>query len=231
MGKRPSEKTPGTPSTPDDPQPSAAIARAEAGLTAVGNSENGNSATDPKSYLRLIESQVRDAHGRVWFSHTTWEEAADEQAARLKRRRSVRLAAALVTFLAALSMILAKAHLIAQAATALTAFLSFWASTLKEDTRKVARARKAAIKLWALREKYHSLVVDFDAGVLSPEEAKRRRDDLQKETEKIYGAYPQNDHVDAFKKAGERIKAGQTKFSKDELDTFVAPALRKGEDA
>ena len=81
-------------------------------------------------------------------------------------------------------------------------------------------------KLWAVREEYLSLLVDFE--VLSEEEIVSRRDSLARKTAEIYDKAPITDSK-SYAKAQEELKNNESQFfSREELDKMLPIRLRKG---
>lgn len=80
-------------------------------------------------------------------------------------------------------------------------------------------------ELWILREKYISLLVDFDT--LSDNEIKQQRDILMDKTVKIYDSQLQTSAC-AYKKTQRALKKDEEQFfTQDELNKMLPDTLRK----
>ena len=80
-------------------------------------------------------------------------------------------------------------------------------------------------KLWLIREKYISLLTDFD--VLSDEEIQLKRDGLQQETSAVYDEAPITTEK-SYSIAQDLLKNKEAQyFSRDELNKMLPQHLRK----
>lgn len=88
--------------------------------------------------------------------------------------------------------------------------------------------RKASDELWILREKYISLMTDFN--VLDTEEIRAMRDRLQEETHKIYSDSPKTDGK-SYAEAQKALKTEEEQFfTNQELNQILPIHLRTSED-
>ena len=86
--------------------------------------------------------------------------------------------------------------------------------------------RDAATQIWNIRECYLSLLMDLFS--LSDDDAKGRRDELQKALAAIYVAAPQTNGK-AYKRAQKALKYNEElTFSAEEIDCFLPLSLRRG---
>lgn len=86
---------------------------------------------------------------------------------------------------------------------------------------------KTANKLWKVREKYLSLLTDFDE--ISIEEIVRKRDELLDESSEIYGAAPLTDGK-SYAAAQAALKTNEEQFfTQEELNKMLPAHLRKNE--
>lgn len=84
---------------------------------------------------------------------------------------------------------------------------------------------KTANKLWKVREKYLSLLTDFDE--ISIEEIVRKRDELLDESSEIYGAAPLTDGK-SYAAAQAALKTNEEQFfTQEELNKMLPAHLRK----
>lgn len=183
----------------------------------------------------VLLGQVREAFGRLVYSHKTHEKQAD-----LCFRRHQQQATALVvltalstgTFLGALLGWWVNTRITAL----VTAFLALLVSGLNLATSRFKfeersrEHRDTATRLWDVRESYLSLITDMMSGSLTDEQARTRRDELQEQTRKVYAESPRTTDK-AFTQARAGIKDNEEMtFTSHEIDLLLPHALRLGED-
>lgn len=204
--------------------PQGQIADLSAGPLAVTEST-------PAAWAAL-EAQVREAFGRVAYSHKTHEKCADIELSRLARIKIAQIVLSAVTTGGLLVVVFgdADASRITAVVTAVisTALLAMNAYTKENDPGRVAQQHKeAADQLWAIRESYVSLLVDLRDSVETPARARERRDELQKLLGEVYRGAPRTSSkgYDAASKAL-KVREDLT-FSDEEIDQFLPEALKK----
>lgn len=180
-------------------------------------------------------AQVREAFGRVVYSHKTHEKQADLCFRKHRRQQAalvVLTAAGSGTFLAAL----VGTTISPQAASLTTSFVALLVTAISLATKtfefsKEADAHRAtAALLWDARESYLSLITDLRAGSISGSEARARRDGLQADVLAAYAEAPRTS-AKAFKKAGGGLKSNEEMtFTAEEIDRFLPEALRSNKD-
>lgn len=175
-----------------------------------------------------LVAQLREAFGRVVYSHKTHEKCADsyESSARSVKYGQIVLAA--LTTGSAVTAILADS----QASLILTALLSTFQIALNLYTKNVdpgalaERHKEAALKLWNVRESYLSLLVDIRSSFIDLEEARTERDELQNRLAEIYASAPRTT-TPGYKAAQKALKVAEDlTFSPDEIDAFLPEELR-----
>lgn len=184
--------------------------------------------SDEKVYLL---AQVREAFGRVVYSHKTQEKQADLYFRRHRRQQVLFLVLTAVssgTFLASILGVLVDPQL----ASLVTSFIALLVtvSTLGAKTFKYADEsdshRKVASRLWDVRESYLSLITDLMSGSLADAQARERRDELQDATRAAYVDAPRTSST-AFAQARKGLKDDQEMtFTPEEIDSFLPEALR-----
>lgn len=191
---------------------------------------NGSDSTD-NSYLLI---QLREAFGRVVYSHKTQEKQAD-----ISHQNHKLLQCALVTgtavssgtFLATVFGLVGD-PIISSLATSAVALLVAWVS-IGTRTFKFEDAaedhRRIASQLWDVREAYTSLIVDLMSQQVSEARVRSRRDDLQERLVGVYEAAPRTSKR-AFKRAQRALKINEEmSFTTDEIDAFLPKGLRLGD--
>jgi len=188
----------------------------------------------PEDHSHLL-AQVREAFGRVVYSHKTHEKQADLCFRNHRRQQAalvVLTAAGSGTFLAAL----VGTAISPKVASLTTSFIALLVAAISLATKtfefsKEADAHRAtAASLWDARESYLSLITDLSAGTISGSDARARRDELQKDVLAAYAEAPRTS-AKAFGKAGGGLKSNEEMtFTSDEIDLFLPEALRLNKD-
>lgn len=184
---------------------------------------------------QILLAQIREAFGRVVYSHKTHEKQAD-----LCFRKHRLQQATLVVFTAvstgAFMASLLGYIVSAEAASIVTSFIALVVTALtlatksfKFDQESVAH-RDIASRLWDVRESYLSLIADLMSDATSAADARVRRDDLQETTRAAYADAPRTT-AKAFGQASSGLKDNEEMtFSSREIDLFLPEALRLDKD-
>lgn len=171
---------------------------------------------------------VREAFGRVVYSHKTHEKAREIESRRVTLVKWTNIVLTTLTSGALLETLItnARAGVITSAilsALAL-AFVIFQFSFNPES--EADRHRMAAKELWYIREKYVNLLSDLSSEI-SLAEATKRRDELTDELKDVYAQSP-NTSPGAYKAAQKALKISEDMtFSDTEIDQFLPSALRE----
>lgn len=191
-----------------------------------------SSAEQPSSSeTSLLLAQIREAYGRVAYTHKTHEKQAD--LCFQSHRRQQRLLVGLTvlssgTFLAALLGLVLD-----ESGAALgTSFIALLVSGINLGTKtfkygeETQRHRDVAARLWNLRESYQSLIVDLQSGAVSPDEARVLRDELQGNAAEIYADAPRTTFA-AYSMAQAALQEREDlTFSTREIDLLLPEAMR-----
>jgi hypothetical protein len=179
-------------------------------------------------------AQVREAFGRVVYSHKTQEKQADICFRRHRWQQGILVALTAVssgTFLAALVGVLGSPVLTSLATSFIAILVS--ATSLATTTFKFSEEadahRDIATRLWDVRESYLSLISDLMSDETSASDARARRNELQEATRAAYADAPRTSQK-AFDKASDGLKDNEEMtFSSREIDLFLPEALRLNE--
>lgn len=179
-------------------------------------------------------AQVREAFGRVVYSHKTHEKQADMCFSRHRWQQGVLIALTAIssgTFLVSVLGVLVNPEL-ASLATSFIALLvtaiSLGAKTFKFGEESEAH-RDVASRLWNVRESYLSLITDLMSGATSDSDGRARRDDLQEATRAAYADAPRTTDK-AFSRASGGLQTNEEMtFTSREIDLFLPEALRLNE--
>ncbi len=197
------------------------------------NTKPENSAIVATTSLKgsTIEGQIRELYARTVYTHKTQEKCADAALAtfsKLKRWQVILSAVTTGSVLSSLTPWLTPPAptVVAAACSATLLALNMY---LKEyNLGEVAQKHKqAANEIWGIREQYLSLLTDISDGVLTSEEARRRRDDLVEELGDVYHGAPSTTSK-AYQAAQKALKeAEDMTFQPGEIDEFLIPALKR----
>lgn len=188
-------------------------------------------APAPDPYLL---AQVREAFGRVVYSHKTQEKQADICFTKHRWQQGTLIALTAIssgTFLAAVVGLLGNAvltGLVTSSIALLVSWMSLGAKTFKFEEESNAH-RGIASRLWDVRESYISLIADLMSGTVSDAAGRERRDELQQAARDCYADAPRTSP-----KAFERAQDGpqnneEMTFTSREIDLLLPEALRLGE--
>lgn len=179
-------------------------------------------------------AQMREAFGRVVYSHKTHEKQADIC---FKRHRLQQAALVVLTaissgtFLAAMVGALGNPVLTSLA----TSFIALLVTVMSLGTKTFtfsedATAHRAvASRLWDVRESYLSLITDLMSGAVTDAEARSRRDELQEATRTAYADAPRTS-TKAYAKASDGLQHNEEMtFTSQEIDLFLPETLRLAE--
>ncbi len=198
--------------------------RSVADETAPGNT--GQTRRDP-----YLLAQVREAFGRVVYSHKTREKQADICFTKHRRQQGVLVALTAIssgTFLVAVVGLFGNpvlASLTTSSIALLVTWMSLGARTFKFADESDAH-RVVTTQLWDVRESYISLISDLMSGGISDEQAKTRRDELQEATSAAYADAPRTT-AKAYTRAQKGLKhTEEMTFTPREIDLFLPEALR-----
>ena len=174
-----------------------------------------------------LVGQLREMYGRAAYTHKTHEKMADDYVNRYRIIKTIEIA---LSALATGSLILAvfgdsRIATISGAllSTVLLGFtLYFKEASLGEQSQKHT---VVAAKLWGIRERLLSLLVDLHDGA-STEEVRLARDALNATLEDIYKNAPRTS-IKAYEAAQKALKlAEELYFSEEELDKMLPMRLR-----
>lgn len=174
-----------------------------------------------------LESQIREAYGRVVYTETCHYKMIDRLQGyydTLKLCRIILSAATTSGILASIVFDKACASIIG----AILAFILLVINTYFKEAdwiNKITNHQHTANQLWKIREAYVSLLTDFD--ILDGYRIRLRRDELQQMTGIIYDEAPNTDSQ-SYKEAQIALKFNEEQtFSDDEIDHLLPNSLRR----
>lgn len=179
-------------------------------------------------------AQVREAFGRVVYSHKTHEKQADICFGRHRWQQGILVAFTAIstgTFLASVLGLLGNPILTSLATSAIALVVSALSLASKSFrfSEESEAHRDIASRLWDVRESYLSLIADLMSGATSAPDTRVRRDELQEATHKAYADAPRTTPK-AFSRASDGLKHNEElTFTSGEIDMFLPEALRLNE--
>ncbi|HKT80704.1 MAG TPA: SLATT domain-containing protein [Vicinamibacterales bacterium] len=173
-------------------------------------------------------------HLRLTFGHVVYEHRLHAHKARASARWSRLLRAGEAILMATVAYLAVgtalgkgRGYAIACAIVAGAALVTLLLHlTFNSDARAEAHGESAG-RLWHMRERYQALLADLADGAVTPEIARRRRDDLGEELRVIYESAPPTNPYPHEDTARATITADEAALSDAEIDRFLPKSLHK----
>ena len=174
-----------------------------------------------------LESQIREAYGRVTYSQTCHDKFIN---------RTVKLEDGIKVAQIVLSAITTSGFVVAifsddKIASILGAIVSLALLILNTyiknfDLSGIAQEhKKASDLLWKIREEYVSLLTDFE--MLDANAIRNKRDELQERTSEVYSNSPRTD-AKSYTAAQKALKTEEEQtFSEEEIDIMLPNSIRR----
>ncbi len=181
----------------------------------------------------LLLAQVREAYGKVVYTHKTHEKQADLC---FRNHRLQRGGLVVLTAISSGTFIASLLNLVwdQQGAALITSFIALLVTALNLGTKtfrygeEAQRHRDVASRLWDVRESYLSLITDLMSRNVDLEAARERRDELQEVLREIYSDAPRTTGR-AYALAQRGLKDNEElTFTSEEVDRFLPSTLRLG---
>jgi ElaB/YqjD/DUF883 family membrane-anchored ribosome-binding protein len=183
---------------------------------------------DTPQSRRILEGQLREAYGRVVYTHKTQEKCADILLRNQSWIRIAQIGLSALTTVGFITAVLGTSKLAAVVGLIVSAILlALNAYTKNYDPGEQAQKhRQTASDLWLVREKYQSLLVDLRMGEKPIEELQAQRDQRRDELHQIYRNAPSTNNG-AYKRAQAALKLSEDMtFSDVEIDAFLPKELK-----
>lgn len=176
--------------------------------------------------MNKLKNQIQEEYGKLTYTYTAYHKMADKNIFLNSLIKIIQISLTAISstgFLATIISQIVALSWIGGAAAVLSLFLNIYTKDFKLlDDAKIYK--NAADELWLLRQKYISLLIDFDD--LNIEEIRNARDNLQFETDTINKKYPGTTRY-GYKKAQKALKKQEEQyFSEEELDKLLPKELR-----
>lgn len=179
---------------------------------------------------QTVEGQLREMYGRVAYTHKTHEKMADRYVTQYRLVKAIEIVASALGTGSLLVAVFGDSR----EGTIVGAIMSTILLALTLYVREGdlgERAQKhtvVAAKLWGLRERLLSLLIDI-RGSRSLEGAREERDAINAALEEIYKHAPRTTDR-AYRAAQKALKHGEELyFSQDELDRLLPQQIRSTE--
>lgn len=191
--------------------------------------EPHSQANAPEDRRDLLDAQLREAFGRVVYTHKAHEKEADILLARLSKIKLGQIVLPAISTGGSITVLLGTGwwgSLVGGVFSAALLALNLY--TRNYDLGQQAqRHRDAAINVWAIREKYLSLITDLAMECGSLSDLRLKRDALAEELKGIYANSPSTTEA-AYEKAHKALNLQEEMtFSVAEVDAFLPQALRR----
>lgn len=188
------------------------------------------SQTDTSSSGRkALDAQLRESFGRVVYSHKAHEKQADIL---LKRLSTIGLAQILLAAISTggfLTVLLGTGRwgsVVGGSCSAVLLALNLYTRTNNLENQ-VQDHRATAVSIWAIRERYLSLITDLAIGCSDLAVVQRKRDDLIDELTLVYADSPRTTNR-AYTKARVALNVHEEMtFSSAEVDALLPEGLRR----
>jgi len=174
-----------------------------------------------------LESQMREAYGRVTYTQTCHEKIISRLLKTNDRIKIWQIVLSAITTSGFIIAILSEDKI----ASVLGAIISLILLILNSYTKnfsliETAQEHKVASDaLWKIREEYVSLLTDFD--ILEPEIIMNKRDELQERTAEVYSNSPRTDGK-SYAEAQKALKNDEEQtFSENEIDIMLPNSIRR----
>lgn len=174
-----------------------------------------------------LESQIREAYGRVTYTQTCHDKIISRLLKTNDRIKVWQIVLSAITTSGFIVAIFTEDKI----ASILGAIISLLLLVLNSYTKnfnliEMAQEHKVASdSLWKIREEYVSLLTDFD--ILEPEVIMRKRDELQERTSQVYSNSPRTDGK-SYAEAQKALKNDEEQtFSENEIDIMLPNSIRR----
>lgn len=174
-----------------------------------------------------LESQIREAYGRVTYSQTCHDKFINRIVKlddRIKVSQIVLSAVTTSGFLVAIFSDDKVASIIGAVFSLALLILNTYIKNY--NLSGIAQEhKKASDSLWKIREEYVSLLTDFE--IIDVDEIRNKRNELQERTAKVYSNSPRTD-AKSYRAAQEALKTEEEQtFSEEEIDLMLPNSIRR----
>lgn len=171
-------------------------------------------------------SQIKNSYGKICYSLTSHEKEIQHLTFLQKSIKMTQIILSAISAGTIISVLFGQSRnyqIIASVVSVLLVIVN--SITLKFDiSSDISRHVNATNKLWIVRERYLSLITDFE--ILDKSEVRQTRDKLIEQTNEIYSYAPKTSSK-SYKKTQKALKIEEEQFFTDEeLNQLLPPSLR-----
>ncbi|MBU3137572.1 SLATT domain-containing protein [Clostridium gasigenes] len=174
-----------------------------------------------------LESQIREAYGRVVYTQTCHEKRINILRTKNENIKVTQIVISALTTGSFLLTIISNEKVSATLGAILSLVLLIL-NTYAKNFNLIEVAQKhqnASDLLWKIREEYVSLLTDFE--ILDTSVIMEKRDELQNRTAKVYSNSPRTDSK-SYAEAQKALKIEEEQtFSEKEIDVMLPNSIRR----
>ena len=174
-----------------------------------------------------LESQIREAYGRIVYTQTCHEKRRNKLIKWNERVKIYQIILSAMTTGSFITTIIADEKISAIIGAVFSLGLLILNAFAKNFNwvEMAQEHQKAADSLWKIREEYVSLLTDFE--VLEMNTIMKKRDELQNRTAEVYGNSPKTDYA-SYQEAQKALKTEEEQtFSEHEIDVMLPNSIRR----
>ncbi len=174
-----------------------------------------------------LESQIREAYGRVTYTQTCHDKIISRLLKTNNRIKLWQIVLSAITTSGFIVAIFSKDKVASIVGAIISLILLVLNSYVKNfNLVEIAHKHKVASDcLWKIREEYVSLLTDFD--ILELEVIMQKRDELQERTSEVYISSPRTDGK-SYSEAQKALKYNEEQtFSENEIDIMLPNSIRR----
>lgn len=175
----------------------------------------------------ILESQIREAYGRVTYTQTCHEKIIGRV---LKMNDTIKVWQIVLSAISTSGFVVAIfsqekiTSILGSVISLALLFLNTYTKNI--NLSEIAQEhKKASDLLWKIREEYVSLLTDFE--ILDIDSIMNKRDELQERTAEVYNNSPRTDSK-SYKAAQKALKTEEEQtFSEEEIDVMLPNSIRR----
>ena len=174
-----------------------------------------------------LESQIREAYGRVTYTQTCHEKRIKRLLIINENINIVQIVLSAMTTGSFVVTLISDEKISAIVGSSLSLILLILNTYVKNfNLTEIAQEhQKASDLLWKIREEYVSLLTDFE--ILDMSKIMEKRDELQNRTAEVYSNSPRTDGK-SYKEAQKALKTEEEQtFSEKEIDVMLPNSIRR----
>lgn len=181
----------------------------------------------PDSQGYKLESQIREAYGRITYTQTCHDKIISRLLKKHNRIKLWQIILSAITTTGFIITILSES-IIASALGAIVSLILLIMNSYVKNFNLLEEVQDHTVAsdfLWKIREEYVSLLTDFD--ILESEVIMGKRDELQERTAKVYSNSPRTDGK-SYAEAQKALQYDEEQtFSENEINIMLPNSIRR----